>query len=172
MISNDLDLIILKSLISNKKNAIDFVNNNDSRLFSPEVWNFANLIIGYIKTYKDVPTLRVVTEKLSKGSNTKLIENVTTIWSKLDQIKVNDKEFKHDLESLKKRFAAKQILSIKDSLNKSDASNLDIDKTLSDIQKTVQNIQWFYSGFCLRKNKRFLHRYKMFLYRHNEQMKS
>ena len=103
--STSIDLIILKSLITNKKNALDFANECDSKLFAPEVWNFSNLIIGYIKTFKDIPTLRVITEKLSKGSNDKLIDSVTKTWNSLDDIKIDEREFKHDLEKLKQRFA-------------------------------------------------------------------
>ena len=68
-----LDLSILKVLTTNKTHAIEFANECDSKLFSPDVWNFANLVINYLKSYKELPTLRVLTEKLSKGNNEKLI---------------------------------------------------------------------------------------------------
>ncbi|CAB4196523.1 DnaB Replicative DNA helicase [uncultured Caudovirales phage] len=139
--SNNIDLVILKSLITNKKNALDFANECDSKLFAPEVWNFANLIISYIKTFKDIPTLRVIIEKLSKGNNDKLIDSITKTWNSLDDIKIDDREFKHDLEKLKKRFAEKQISSIKDSLSKLDPANIDISKAVTELQKTVQNIK-------------------------------
>ena len=59
--SDALDLSILKTLVTNKKHALDFVNECDDKLFSTELWNFANLTISYIRTYKDLPTLRVIT---------------------------------------------------------------------------------------------------------------
>ena len=71
----NLDLVILKTLINNKKHALDFANECDPKLFSPDVWNFANLVVGYVKTYKELPTLRVIVEKLEKGSNDRLIES-------------------------------------------------------------------------------------------------
>src|ERR1700676_5529069 len=93
-----IDLCILKTITSNKKHALDFVNEQDTKLFGSDIWNFANLVVGYIRTYKELPTLRVITEKLSKGNNEKLIEKVTTVWNQLEKIEVNDKEYKHDLE--------------------------------------------------------------------------
>jgi replicative DNA helicase len=137
----ELDLVVLKSIINNKKNAIDFVNQCDAKLFSPSTWNFANAILGYVKTYKEVPTLRVVEERLSKGSNEKLIESIKKTWAAIDSISYNEKEYKHDLEKLKKRFAEQQILNIKESLAKLEPGKMDISKVLGEMQKTSQSIK-------------------------------
>jgi replicative DNA helicase len=94
-----------------------------------------------VRTYKDIPTLRVVTEKLSKGNNDNLIESVKRIWAQLDNIDYNDREFKHDLEKLKKRFAEKQITDIKASLTKFEPGTMDVSKAVMELQRTVQNIK-------------------------------
>lgn len=141
MAFNELDLSILKTIITNKKHAIDFANECDTKLFSPDIWNSANLIVSYIKTYKDIPTLRVITEKLQKGNNDKLIEHVKSVWSSLESFTYNDKEYKHDLGKLKRRFAEKQISQMQDSLNKIDPASVDIDKTLGDMTKTIHTIK-------------------------------
>lgn len=138
---NILDLSLLKVLTTNKKIALDFANENDAKLFSPDIWNGANIIVNYLKTYKELPTLRVLTERLTKGNNKSLIDHLTLIYEQLDQLKYNDNEYKHDLEKIKKRFAEKQILSMKEQLNKIDINNIDISKTLSDVQKATQNIK-------------------------------
>ena len=139
--SNDLDLNILKTLITNKKHALDFVHECDPKLFSTEVWNFANLVFGYIRTYKDIPTLRVITERLAKGKNEALSIHVQKVWDQIDKITYNDHEYKHDLEKLKKRFAEKQISAMKDSLSKLDPGNVDIPKVILEMQKTVQTVK-------------------------------
>jgi replicative DNA helicase len=139
--SNELDLVILKTLITNKKHALDFVNESDPKLFAPEVWNFANLIAGYIKTYKELPTLRVVTERLAKGNNDKLIEHVNKIWAQLDKISYNDQEYRHDLEKLKKRYAEKQISTVKETLSKLEPGTMDVSKAMGEMQKAVQVIK-------------------------------
>jgi len=138
---NELDLIVLKNIVTNKKNGLDFASESDSKLFSPEVWNFANLAINYIRTYKELPTLRVLTEKLAKGNNEKLAETVRNVWGELDKIQIDEKEFKHDLEKIKKRFAEKQLLSMRDELSKLDLSNFDVAKVVTNIQNKLQPIK-------------------------------
>ena len=138
----ELDLVILKTLITNKKYAIDFANECDTKLFSPEVWNTANLVVGYTKTYKDIPTLRVITERLSKGGkNDKLIDHVKSVWEQIEKAQVNSSEYKYDLEKIKKRFAERQITSIKEEFSKLQPGSMDISKAVADMQKALQSIK-------------------------------
>jgi replicative DNA helicase len=137
----ELDLVILKTLVTNKKHALDFANECDTKLFSSELWNAANLIVGYIKTYKELPTLRVVTEKLSKGNNSNLIEHFKDVWGQVDKLNYNDREYKHDLEKIKRRFAEKQITSVKETFSKLDPGTMDVTKAVNDMQKAVQSIK-------------------------------
>ncbi len=139
--SNELDLVILKTLLNNKKHGIDFANDYDTKLFGPDVWNFSNLVVSYIRTYKELPTLRVLTEKLAKGGNDKLIDNVKKIWTEIESIEYNDREYKHDLEKIKKRFAEKQLSEVKDKLLKLEPGSMDISKAIGEMKKTVQSIQ-------------------------------
>jgi replicative DNA helicase len=139
--SNELDLTILKTLISNKKNALDFVNECDTKVFSSELWNFANLVVSYLRTYKDLPTLRVMEEKLNKGNNEKLLEHVRKTWDQLARINVLDGEYKFELEKIKKRYAEKQLTSLKDTLAKQEPGTMDISKSMAEIQKTIQSIK-------------------------------
>jgi replicative DNA helicase len=139
--SNELDMVILKTLVTNKKHALDFANDCDTKLFSTEVWNFANLAVSYIKTYKDIPTERVMIERLEKGKNEKLIDYVKGVWSQLNNTFYNDREYKHDLTKIKKRYAEKQISVVKESLSKLDAGSMDVDKAVLEMQKAVQTIK-------------------------------
>lgn len=138
---SQLDLNILKTLIHNKKHALDFANDCDPKLFSPETWNFANVVVGYLRTFKELPTLRVISENLSKGNNDKLISNIKSIWDELDKTTYDDKEYKHDLEKLKKRYAEKQIISVKEALSKQESGTMDVGKAIMEMQKTVQTIK-------------------------------
>jgi replicative DNA helicase len=138
---SELDLQILKAITTNRKYALEFVSECDIKIFSSEVWNFANTITSYIKNYKDVPTLRVLTEKTSKGGGEKLAEYISKIWGELDSVAYNEKEYKHNLEKLKNRFAEKQLFNAKESLNKIDFSSIDVTKTVGDLQKTIQNVK-------------------------------
>lgn len=139
---NSLDLNVLKNLITNKKYALDFASEYDAKLFSPELWNTGNVIVGYIKTHKELPTLRVLTEKLSKGTNnTKLIESLTTTWSAIEQTKIDSREYKHDLDKIKHRFAEKQLLASREHLNKLEPGSMDVSKSVIELQKTIQSIK-------------------------------
>lgn len=154
----DLDLAILKSITANKKLAVDFVTDCDSKLFSTDVWNFAKIIMGYIKTFKDVPTLRVIEEQLSKGSNTKQIEYVKSIWNKLNDFKYDEKEFKFDLEKLKNRYAEQQILQFQELLKNNSSGKIDVSKTLQEMQKVTLNIKSVsnYKNYESRNIKEYL----------------
>lgn len=138
---NELDLVVLKNILSNKKFALDFANEQDPKIFTNEMWNFANVVVGYIKTYKEIPTLRVITEKLSKGNNTKLVETITNLWGLVDKVQINEKEYKHDLDKIKRRFAENQLLETGKKFSKLEAGGIDIDKMVSDLQKTVYSIK-------------------------------
>lgn len=141
---SNLDLCILKTILNNKKHAIDFVHDNDAKLFEPDIWNFANIVIGYIKTFKDVPTLRVVVERLSKSNNTKLVNYVEDTWKQIDNLSYDDKEFKYDLDKLKKRFAEKELLDLKEKISSLESGKIDVNKQLLDIQRVSQNIKSLY----------------------------
>lgn len=139
--SHELDLVILKTLLNNKKHGLDFANDHDTKLFSPDVWNFANVVVGYIRTYKELPTLRVITEKLSKGNNDKLVDNIKKIWAEIEQVDYNDREYKHDLEKMKKRFAEKQLSAMKESFAKLEPGTMDVSKAIGEMKKAVSSIQ-------------------------------
>lgn len=143
---SELDLNILKVLITNKKYALEFSSSLDVKLFNSDIWNFAQTIINYIKTYKELPTKRIILEKLSK--NEKLKENIISIWQKIDDIIYDEKEYKYDLEKLKNRYAEEQISLLKDSLSKFEEIK-NVNKSISDMQKTIQNIK------SLNQNKSF-----------------
>lgn len=137
---DSLDLAILKTITTNKKHAIDFANECDTKIFSSDVWNFANLVVGYVKTFQDVPTLRVLIEKLAKGNNNQLIKYTNEIWNDISSFQYDEKEFKHDLIKLKNKYAQKQIALLKNNLNV-DENNIDTPKAIKDLEKTLHNIR-------------------------------
>ncbi len=139
MTVEELDLIILKTLISNKKHAVEFVNDYDSKLFLPNVWNVANSIINYIKAYKDIPTLNVILDKLN-NKNEALRDNHINIWNQIEATNINDHEYKHYLEKIKNRYAASQIFDLKQSFNAFDGNN-NIPLFVSKMNKTLQSIK-------------------------------
>jgi len=141
--NEQLQLEILKALISSKKAALEFVGEIDitkHSVFSPDLWIFANTVVNYIKTYKDTPTLKILLEKSNKNNDAKILDSVKSIWNKIEAVSFEEKEFKFNLEKLKQKFAEQQILTFQQKLSKLDETNLNIDKTVADMQKTIQNI--------------------------------
>jgi len=137
----NLDLSLLKAITTNKKHALDFTADQDPKLFSSDIWVFSNIVFKYIKDNKEIPTLRTLTENLNKNANDQLINTISKLWKEIEDFKYNDNEYVHDLKKIKKRFAEKQLLSLKESISKIDPEKIDIGKHITELQKTVQNIK-------------------------------
>ncbi len=133
---SDLDLNILKTIITNKKHAVEFSTECSTNIFDSDVWNFANIIVSYTRTYKELPTQRVIVDKL--GKNDKVIEYVNSLWKKLEDHKYDDKEYKFDLDKLKKRYQLKQFSQLNEALSNGDN---DVNAALANIQKTLSNVK-------------------------------
>lgn len=138
---NELDLSVLKGIIFSKKHAIDFVNSCDTKVFSTDVWNFANTITSYVKMYKDVPTLRTIEEQLGKGKNQVLIDSFKNIWTKISDHGADDKEFSFNLKKIKDRYAERQFSQYKESLALLPPDKIDVEKQLQEMQRISQNIK-------------------------------
>lgn len=151
--NEQLELEVLKGLITSKKSALEFTSEIDitkHNIFSPDLWHFAITVVNYIKTYKEVPTIKILCEKISKTLNNDAIENFKNVWDKVNSSNFEEKEFKFNLEKLKQKFSERQILLIKDKMSKIDSSSLDVNKTLNDLQKSLQNIN------ALGKNQAYI----------------
>ncbi len=138
----DLDKCILKTLVSNKRCAIEFVAECDEKVFEPFLWKFAKTIIEYIKVYKEVPTRRVIIDRAKADKNI-IIDYVNKIWDDLDNFDYDFKEFKFDVERIKERFAKKIILELKQHLVTSEDS-LDVKKSARQIELAKGSIKSLY----------------------------
>lgn len=136
---NDLDLSILKVLFSNKKYALEFVIECSEKLFSNDLWRFSKIVIDYIKIYKDVPTKRVLLDKLKSSKNEALTSYCENILEQLEKFQYDEKEYKYDLEKFKNRFSEKLIVNLKDNLAKQE--KIDIKKSINDFQNTINEIK-------------------------------
>jgi replicative DNA helicase len=114
----NLDLNILKAISTNKNLAQDFLYECNASYLEAEYFAFAQTLLKYISSNKDVPTLRVLKEKHAKQP--KLVETIENTWKKLESINYNEKDFKHDLENLKTRFATNKISLLREELNNTD----------------------------------------------------
>src|ERR1700691_3891658 len=130
---NELDLSILKTITNNRKHALEFVHECNEKLFSPDLWRFAKLIIDYIRVYKEVPTQRVMAERVKSQKNDAFLEYVNTVFTRLETFKYDEREYKHDLEKLKNRFSTGLVNGLKETII-SDAGVNNLKKSIFEIQ--------------------------------------
>lgn len=133
---DELDLVILKTILNNRKCALEFVNDCDEKLFTADLWRFAKLVIDCIRVYKEVPTQKVLIERAQTLKNAAFVEHINTIFTKLTSINHDEKEYRHNLAKLKQRFSEKLISTLKETLNPSD-----IKKNVNEIQSTLNSIK-------------------------------
>lgn len=136
---DDLDLSILKVLLTNKKYALEFVHESNERLFDPNLWRFAKVVIDYLRIYHEVPTRRVLIEKIKSVKNNAFLEHVEELLNKIEAFNYDSTEYKHDLEKLKTRFTQNLIVGLKDNLGSNAA--IDLKKSIGDIQTTLSTIK-------------------------------
>ena len=136
---NELDLAILKTILTNRKFSLEFVHECNEKVFSPDLWRFAKLLIEYVRVYKDLPTKRIILERVKSNKNDVFLESVNQIFSKLETFQYDDKEYKHDLEKIKLRFSEKLISNLKDNLSSGGSS--DLKKNVNEIQSVLSNIK-------------------------------
>jgi replicative DNA helicase len=134
-----VDLQILKTLITDKKYANEFVNDYNEQLLDPDYWKIAKIIIPYIKLYKEPPTLNVILDRMVK-SDDKAKASLTEAWNKIEAVEANPKEFRYNLDKLKRRSAEQEILNVKNILNQQEPGKVDIKSSLQELKKSIQQI--------------------------------
>jgi len=138
MTYQELDLIILKHILFNKKNALEFIHDCNEKIFVPDIWRFAKIILDYVRIYKEIPTRKVINERNKK--NETLINYINQIWDDLDKINIDEKEYKHDLEKIKNRFVEKLIYDLREHLVEEDG-RVNLTKSISELNSTVNHIK-------------------------------
>lgn len=147
----NLDLNILKGIITSEKYGFEFVFACNHYLFSPEYQQFARHIIDYMKAYRVLPTRRVILERaVSDGNNTiSAGAFVNRIWDELDDFEYDIKEFPFDLEKIKNRFAGQSLDNIKQKLlqtNNLGNNPENIEKIIKDVNLKLNEIKILKEG--------------------------
>jgi len=136
----ELDLVIFKHILSSKKNALEFVHDCSEKLFSTDAWRFAKLVLDYTRVYKEIPTRKVIIERAKSQKSESLNKYINQLWDDIENTKIDEKEYKHDLEKIKNRFTEKLIYDLKDRLVSEDG-RIDISKSISELNTTVNHIK-------------------------------
>lgn len=154
----EVDLRVLKNILSDKNTALDFINSNDAKIFSSDVWNFANVVFNYIKKYQEIPTERTLKEYVEKSGNSVLLKKISETWEEVQNTQVDKNEFKFDVDKLKARCAEAEILNIKNELSSVKAGTIDVNYVINKFNKASQSIQDLYnvSVYDSKNAKEFL----------------
>lgn len=133
----NIDLSILKTILNDKKYAIEFAHDCNEKIFDQDYWRFSKYIVDYIKIYKEAPTKRVMLDRI--GKNETFAKYVSDVWDKIETHIYDLKDYKHDLEKLKNRYAKSLIIGLKNNLSSSDG--LDVKKSYGELQSVINNIK-------------------------------
>lgn len=130
-----LDLQILKIILSNKRYALDFISQYNEKLFMSDLWRFTKIIFDYVKVYKNVPTQRIILEKCKK--NETLTKYVNEVYDAINKLQYDEKEYVYDLDKLKNRFSQKLIKNLKDKITSTDE---DLGQNIGEVKNVLNNI--------------------------------
>jgi replicative DNA helicase len=134
----ELDLRILKTLVSDKVIALTFTSRYDHSLFDQDTQRFAKLIIDYTKHYRSPPTKRTLLEQHGKNQNLATI--IEDSWAEIDELNYDTKEYPYDLEQLKKRFQQQAVEDIRE-------------KAASEDPDSCQNPEEYFNNLSLAINR-------------------
>ncbi len=99
--SDELELRVLKGLLSNKSDCVEFAHNCLDEMFSGKNRRFARAVVEYAKAYRAVPTKRTLLDR--HQGNEDLCRVIEQVWYDLDLLEYDTQEYPYDLEQLKKR---------------------------------------------------------------------
>ncbi len=137
----ELDLKILKTLLTHNVHGLEFAYNLNASLFSQETRIFAKIVLDYIKSFKAVPTRRTLLDR--HNGNIARTEEINRIWDEVEAYTYDVNEYSYDLEKMKKRFQIVVANTVKENLQ---AEIVDPEKTLKDILLTVQQANIIKAG--------------------------
>lgn len=137
------DLRLLKNIITNPQIGIEFANTYDHTLFIGDSSSFAKAVIDYVKTYRAIPTKRVLLDQ--HQSNQSFCHDINEIWNEIENVQITSSEYRYDLDKLKNRYTEQKIVNIKDFLQE-DHDIADVDKQIRTVQKQIEDIKRIRTG--------------------------
>lgn len=138
----DQDLRVFKAITSDNHLALDFITNHDASIFLGDSKQLGKIICDYIKTYRTVPTQRVLIDKYK--SNSVLIDKIEALFNILPEISFNPNEYYYDLDKIKQNYAETKFNDLKDDLRFHDREG--IDNTMTKMEQALQDIKRIRQG--------------------------
>lgn len=132
----EIDLRILKAITTDLPIALNFISSYDS-LFIGESSDLGNAVTEYIKSFKALPTARVLTDRFSNDED--FCHQINHVFGQLKDLEFNKNEYEYDLEKFKKKYVEAQLSEIKDKFTY-DFDDSDLDLTLTTLESNLKKI--------------------------------
>ena len=131
---DELELSVLNAVVKYKNTALDFAFSVDPQIFlSSEGRVIARTLVDHIKTFKNIPTKRVLLDKFSKDPDTGRI--IGSFYDRADSVNYNEADYSYDLAKLKQAFSETCLSTIQTRMNSGNL--IDITSTVRDIEKQI-----------------------------------
>lgn len=137
----ELDMRILKALVSDHDVMREFSSCYDSNLFKDDAVSFALHVLKYYRRYGSPPTQRVMLDEAGEHNL-----KISQTWAHLDGMEYVASEFKYDLEQIKQRYTKTQVLSVKDAVDGLDLGNANYDIVLRDMRSKIDAAEQMMRG--------------------------
>lgn len=132
---DNLDLILLKFLISSKEAAFEFNVEGNQNLFDLNYRKIAELILNHTKFYKSLLTKNVLKDKLKSASLNE--EYILELWDSIEKFpEQNNNDFRYYLEKIKTRYAEQELKRLNQTLN----SPTSLKKSISELNSTLSKV--------------------------------
>jgi replicative DNA helicase len=99
---NETDLRIIKTVLNDTKTALEFSNSENYQLLSDSVRDFSKNVVDLVRAYKTVPTKRMLIESIQDSPSK--IQEYNSIFSNLENVTYDVKEFKYDFEKIRNKY--------------------------------------------------------------------
>ena len=134
---DNLEKSVLHAITVHKRLALDFASSsNEQLLLTPESRVLGRTFSNYIKTFKDIPTKRVLLDKHSEEPD--LINLIREFYDSIEDKNYNEAEYAYDVSKLKQVYGERRLEAIKEKVNY--ATN-DVTGTIKEIEKEISLIK-------------------------------
>lgn len=135
---DNLETSVLNAISSHKRLALDFANIADEQIFStPEARVLGRSFLNYIKTYKSIPTRRVLLDKHSDDQD--MCNHISTFFDKVEGVNYDESEYAYEIEKLKQNYGERRLEKIRNRLNKGDIA--DVTGAVREIEREIGSIK-------------------------------
>lgn len=108
------DLRLVKHVLSNRINALEFTSTYNENLFIGDIKPLMREVIWYVKNYREVPTTRILLDKVQ--DNPELQNNFRDVLEMVERTEIDPVEFCYDLDKIKNKHVKGEMHQLRNIL--------------------------------------------------------